>query len=103
MDDRGTSAVGEIEYTGVGCSVPKDIIIVRFIDGLQKIEEEAFTDCTSLDIITLPSTLVEIGNNAFRDCSNLREVTFNDGLQKIGDWAFYNCSSSESITIPSTL
>ena len=52
MDDRETSAVGEIEYTGVGCSVPKDIISVRFNEGLQKIGNEAFYKCTFLESIT---------------------------------------------------
>ena len=56
MDNRGTSADVVFEYTGVGCSVPKDITSVRFNDGLtQKIGDEAFNRCTSLESITLPS------------------------------------------------
>ena len=51
----------------------------------------------------MPSTLVEIGFNAFYGCIDLREVIFNDGLQKIGPSAFFNCSSMESATSPSTL
>ena len=73
---------------GKGCcllgSVPKDII------------------SKSLESITLPSTLVEIGDCAFFGCSNLREVIFNEGLQKIGAAAF--CGTSlESITLPPRL
>ena len=63
------------EYTGVGCSVPKDVISVQFKEGLQKIGDYAFYNCTSLKSITLPSTLVEIGVDAFDGCRNLREVT----------------------------
>ena len=95
VDNRGTSADVDVmfEYTGDGCSVPKDVTSVRFQDGLQKIGVSAFQNCTSLKSITIPSTVTEIGNDAFRDCSNLREVILNDGLQKIGDCAFSKCSS----------
>ena len=44
---------------------------MRFNEGLQKIEDEAFYDCTSLESITLPSTVTEIGDEAFSDCTNL--------------------------------
>ena len=108
------------------CRVPKDVISVRFKDGLRKIQDHAFHGCsnlreviindglqkigramffgcTSLESITLPSTVTEICSYALTNCQNLREVILNDGLQKIGDSAFYNCTSLESITLPSTL
>ena len=91
------------EYTGDGCSVPKDITSVRFKEGLQKIGNYAFRDCTSLESIKLPSTLVEIGEYAFYGCNNLRKVILNEGLKKIGHVAFRDCTSLESITLPSTL
>jgi len=105
MDNKGTSVEDNMvfEYTGDGCSVPKDVISVRFKDGLQKIEDGAFWYCKSLKSITLSSTVTEIGNHACRECSNLREVIFNNGLQKIGYGAFYNCPSLENIILPSTL
>lgn len=72
-------------------------------DGLLKIGIRAFYNCSSLKSITLPSTLVEIGADAFCGCYNLREVTLNDGLQKIGYDTFRHCVSLESITLPSTV
>ena len=47
------------EYTGDGCSVPKDVTSVRFNEGLQKIGDNAFYLCTSLRSIKLPSTITE--------------------------------------------
>ena len=91
------------EYTGDGCLVPKDITSVRFNDGLQTIGDGAFFNCKSLKSIKLPHTVVEIGRNAFRGCSILREVTLNDGLQEIGAMAFFFCKSLEYITLPSTV
>ena len=48
MDNRETSVDVVIEYTGFGCSVPKDITSVRFKRGLQKIGDGAFGERTSL-------------------------------------------------------
>ena len=63
MNNRGETSTTDVvfEYTGVGCSVPKDVTSVRFNEGLQKIGEEAFYDCESLESIILPSTVTEIG------------------------------------------
>ena len=114
------------EYTARGCAIPKDVTIVRFHpsvvevedeaykdckqlrevlfdDGLRKIGGYAFSGCTSLSSITLPSTVTEIGDSAFQYCINLRVVVLNDGLQKIGRSAFYYCTSLSSITLPSTV
>ena len=91
------------EYTGDGCSVPKDITSVQFKEGLQNIGDNAFEGYESLESIKLPSTLVEIGEYAFYGCNNLRKVILNEGLKKIGHVAFRDCTSLESITLPSTL
>ena len=91
------------EYTGAGCCVPKDVTSVLFNEGLQKIGYEAFYNCSSLESITIPSTVTEIGADAFRSCTNLNKVVFNEGLQKIGFCAFYECTSLQSITLPSTV
>ena len=91
------------EYTGDGCSVPKNVISVRFDDGLQKIGDGAFRDCSSLERIELPSTVTEIGYDAFHSCRNLKEVTFNVGLKKIGDGVFHDCTSLENVKLPSTV
>ncbi|KAL7523291.1 hypothetical protein ACHAXR_000111, partial [Thalassiosira sp. AJA248-18] len=44
-----------------------------------------------------------IGDFAFYECSNLREVVLNEGLQKIGQWAFCECKLMESIDFSSTV
>ena len=115
----------EFEYTGK-ISVPKNVTFVRFHPSITKIEDEAFKDCkllnqvvfneglkkigknsfddcTSLESITLPSTVTDIGKRAFTSCENLREVVFNDGLKYIGHYSFWDCKSLQSITIPSSV
>ena len=70
-------------------------------DGLKKIGNEAFSYCSSLQSIILPSTLNEIGGSAFNSCGSLREVELHEGLQKIGGHAFGGCYSLERFTLPS--
>ena len=46
MDNRETSAEDAVfEYTGDGCTVPRDVINVRIKEGLQKIGTSAFRKC----------------------------------------------------------
>jgi len=76
---------------------------VIFHEGLEKIGWAAFSGCKSLEAITFPSSLIEIGDRAFDGCRGLREVVLNEGLEKIGAAVFENCESLEGITFPSTL
>jgi hypothetical protein len=123
-----SSARSVFVYTaGARRSVPKDVVRVKFDpsvvevancafencctrlrevvlnNGLQKVGYFAFSNCTSLQDITFPSSITEIGEGAFVNCENLRELVLNNGLQKIGKYAFYNCKSLESIALPSSI
>jgi hypothetical protein len=49
---------------------------------------------------TIPETVVEIGDNAFAQCSSLTSIIIHDGVTKIGDGAFALCTSLTSIRIP---
>ena len=58
-----------------------------------------------IECIFIPKSVIEIQENAFRDCKNLREVIFEEGsrLKKIGESAFQNCSSLRNILLPEGL
>ena len=71
--------------------------------GLEKIDNFVFDGCESLESITLPSTVTDIGVETFIGCKSLREVVLNEGLRKIEGSSFGCCSSLESITIPSSV
>ena len=72
------------------------------LSTVTSITEFSFYNCTNLILITIPASVTEIGNSAFRDCKNLQSVNFGDNsqLQSIGDSAFSGCRSLTSITIP---
>jgi len=77
--------------------------VVELPEGLIKIDERAFGNCTSLKRINLPSTVKKIGESAFESCNILDKITLPDGLQKLSYYAFYHCESLKSINIPSNI
>ena len=48
----------------------------------------AFSGCTSLTSITIPSSVTTIGNNAFNGCIKLKKIEITDSVTYIGSKAF---------------
>ena len=71
-------------------------------EGMTKIGNKCFYDCSQLTNITLPSTLKEIGDNAFSN-TNITTIIIPEGVTKIGNNCFNNCSQLTNITLPSSL
>ncbi|MBR0529466.1 MAG: leucine-rich repeat domain-containing protein [Ruminococcus sp.] len=67
-----------------------------------RIGEGAFNSCF-LESISLPDTVAEIGNGAFRNSYNLKTVLLPSGLNSIGYQTFLNCRGLESITLPDSV
>lgn len=85
-------------------------------EGTTKIIDEAFYgekkwawsgsiyyDCRSLISITIPNSVTEIGEKAFKGCENLTSITIPDSVTSIGSFAFSNCSSLASVTMPDSV
>ena len=69
--------------------------------GVKNISDGMF--CMSgLKSITIPGSVMQIGEDAFSYCQNLKKATINEGVKKIGKDAFSN-TALEEITIPSTV
>ncbi len=63
----------------------------------------AFSNCSGLTRLFLPSTITSIGHFAFENCSGLTSMTLPPSLTSIGGKVFYGCSRLTSLTVPSTL
>ncbi|MBR5912796.1 MAG: leucine-rich repeat domain-containing protein [Selenomonadaceae bacterium] len=74
------------------------IIVLR--EGIKEIQPDEFKNCTKLEKIILPDSLISIGDNAFEGCFRLEKVFFPDNLKSIGQRAFFGCKSLEKIILP---
>ena len=59
----------------------------------------AFSGCSSLKSIAIPSGVTSIGKCAFYNCSSLTSIAIPKGVTSIGQGAFRDCPSLKSIKI----
>ena len=59
--------------------------------------------CVSLQSITVPTSVKEIGEGAFFECKSMTSVVINEGTLIIGDQAFQKCAALESVQLPASL
>ena len=71
----------------------KIYVIPTEIDGkmVTKIHYEAFRDCTELTDITIPDSITSIDEWAFFGCTSLKNVDIPESVQDIGFFAFGFC------------
>ena len=67
-------------------------------EGVTTIEQNAFSS-TQLTSITLPNSLISIGNEAFKSDNKLTSITIPENVTTIGGRVFYNCSNLTTVTI----
>ena len=70
----------------------------RVPDGVTRIGDSAFFDCTSLTSVIIPKSVTSIGSLAFLGCIRLTNVTIPDGVTSIGDAAFAGSSTSINVS-----
>jgi|GEM_PF-4483710 len=71
---------------------------------LTSVGENAFKDCTDISITIDPrAALTEIGESAFYGCNRLSAVRFGEGLTEIAPWAFDGCTALREIRLPKSV
>lgn len=101
----------EIENTAQGIVIKKyigkspKVTIPEKIQGIQvyAIGKAAFVKRNDIVEVKLPSTLKEIQEGAFCNCSSLLKIDLPKGLEKIGYVALQGLISKKSINIPSSV
>ena len=72
-------------------------------EGIDRIDQNAFRNITSLKKATLPSTLKNLYSYVFQGCNSLEEINSPDGLTRIDEGCFKDCKSLSQITFPESL
>lgn len=85
--------------------IPSNIWISGQNKQVTGISNHAFSGNDAIKRVSLPSSLRWMGVQAFADCTNLIEVTFdtNSNLNSINDYTFQNCTSLAQISIPASV
>ena len=101
----GDNKVSNFEINGVE-SIDKEfftkcsgIKILTVKGNISRINNDAFSGMKKLIIINLPMTVKEIGDRAFKNCTDLTTITIS-GVKYIGDYAFKNCNKLKNVVLP---
>ncbi len=68
-----------------------------------EIATDAFRDNDNIRRVTIPNSVRKVNEYAFWDCDNLETVSIGTGLNKIDDFVFANCMGLVSVNIPANV
>ena len=95
---RKVTSIGGGAFSG--CSGLTSLTIPSSVTSIGK---GAFFGCKGLTSLTIPEGVTSIGGDAFSGCSGLTSLTIPSSVKWIGDYAFSGCSGLTSLTIPSSV
>lgn len=79
------------------------ITAVTMPDTVLSMGEGVFSGCDELVSVRLSSALATIPAKTFYGCNALSSVSIPEGVSSIGSEAFYGCNAISSITIPASV
>ena len=71
-------------------------------NGVTSILHGAFA-CSSITDVMIPSSVMNIGDEAFQSCKSLSKVTIEKGVTTIGSYAFAFCDNLKNINLPNSI
>ena len=89
-------------YSGV-VTIPSTVNYNEEEYNVAIIGEDAFRNCSDLTSVTIPNSVTSIGVCAFLGCKNLSSIEIPNSITKIGGSAFSGCSSLTSIALPESI
>ena len=80
-----------------------EIKSIHLPDTITKIGRNAFSGCTKLQSINIPSGVSVIEDYTFENCLELKEILLPEGITRINHYAFNDCENLLEVVIPSTV
>ena len=111
----GSYAVSKYSLWSGNVCLTKDGVIVGFKydknlikncvipDNVTKITSNTFKGCSKLQKLEIPASVKEIEENAFENCTALKNISLPNGITKIKAGTFRGCSSLQKLIIPASV
>lgn len=75
---------------------------IDFLNSVTHIPNYMFSG-TNLENVTIPDSVISIGNMAFNNCKKLRSVIIPNSITSLSSGAFHGCTELETITLPESM
>ena len=95
---EGVTRIGD--YAFYNCT---ELTSVEIPEGVTYIGESAFACCQSLESVTIPGSVTEIGEGAFESCDSMMVLELASGLKCVGAFAFSECVALRELVLPNTV
>lgn len=87
------------DRTFYGCT---GLLSMSLPESVVGIGESAFYGCTGLLSMNLPENVTTVGKSAFYGCSGLAMMSLGESLETVGESAFQDCSALADLHLPQT-
>lgn len=72
-------------------------------NSVVEIGENAFTECSRITNVKIPDSVKTLGDSAFGNCPAINKVEYGKGLSSTGRWTFSGCRSLREIILPDNI
>ncbi len=97
--ESGSELSDIADRTFYGCT---GLLSMSLPESVVGIGESAFYGCTGLLSMNLPENVTTVGKSAFYGCSGLAMMSLGESLETVGESAFQDCSALADLHLPQT-
>ncbi|MDR0934903.1 MAG: leucine-rich repeat domain-containing protein [Erysipelotrichaceae bacterium] len=105
MDDWVTKGDSAIRVWSDGLFANMDGLVyceLPSFSSFKSVPIDTFRNCTNLEGVTFPESIIKVESNAFRGCTNLEDITISSHIEDIGSYAFADSGLINPV-LPETL